>query len=679
MNQLILGRDICGEFELAAEREWLVTNGLGGFASGTVGEVNTRRYHGLLMAALAPPAERTLLVAKVDVRLHYGGRTYALFTNEFADGTIDPHGYRWLESFRLAHGLPVWRYSVADTLIEKRVLMQPGRNATHLNLSILRAGDSLQLELIPLCTYRDYHSHGHGGWNIDVAEIPDGFEVNAFAGAHSYRVTCKGAEFHRDPAWYWNFRHCAESARGLDDTEDLFCPGRFVLRLEEGQSTTVVMSADTAEAESFATVRSQVRAGQNRLLGTLPGDAPDWIRQLVLASDQFIVERHADGKAVGATVIAGYPWFGDWGRDTMIALPGLALVTRRYDVAASILRTFANHISNGMLPNRFPDRADGKSLDYNTVDATLWYFNAIYQYLRHSDDHLFLKELYPLLVDIVDWHRRGTRYGIKVDPQDGLLAAGEEGIQLTWMDAKVGDWVVTPRIGKTVEVNALWYNALMIMAELAVKRGKKRQANEYRSAADLARSSFGRFWNDRRGCLYDVIDGPEGESDADGRRHDARLRPNQIFAVSLPFSPLAAARQKAVVDICAKTLLTSHGLRSLAESDVGYVPHYTGGPSQRDAAYHQGTAWGWLIGPFVDAHFRVYRERGKAMSFLEPMGRHLAEACLGTISEIFDGEPPHKPRGCYAQAWSVAEVLRAWSNLQHDQGLFVTGREWETA
>lgn len=679
LNQLCLGRDICGDFDQAIEREWLVTNGLGGYASGTVGEVNTRRYHGLLMAALAPPAERTLLVAKIDVWVRYGGGTYPLFSNEYTDGTIDPHGSRWLESFHLERGMPVWRYAFADALIEKRVLMKPGRNITYLHLSVPRAGDSLQMELIPLCTYRDYHSHGHGGWDLGVAEIPDGFEVNAFTGAHSYRVTCKDAEFHRDPAWYWNFRHRAESARGLDDTEDLFCPGRFVLRLEEGQSATVVMSADAAETETFVTVQAQVRAGHDALLEALPGEAPDWIRQLVLASDQFIVERRRGGKAQGATVIAGYPWFGDWGRDTMIALPGLALVTRRYGVAASILCTFAAHASDGMLPNRFPDHADGQPLEYNTVDATLWYFHAVYQYIKHTGDRLFLKELYPLLTDIIEWHRRGTRYGIKVDPRDGLLAAGEEGVQLTWMDAKVGDWVVTPRIGKAVEVNALWYNALLIMAELAVKLGKKRQANDYRSAADSVRSSFGRFWNDRRGCLYDVIDGPEGGIDADGRRYDARLRPNQIFAVSLPFSPLAVARQKAVVDICAKTLLTSYGLRSLAPGDGGYVPHYTGGPSQRDAAYHQGTVWAWLIGPFVDAHFRVYRDRGKAMSFLEPMGRHLTEACLGTVSEIFDGEPPHTPRGCYAQAWSVAEVLRAWSSLHGDQKLFVTTGRLEPA
>ncbi|MFZ1319401.1 MAG: amylo-alpha-1,6-glucosidase, partial [Candidatus Nitrotoga sp.] len=482
-----------------------------------------------------------------------------------------------------------------------------------------------------------------------------------FQGARPYRVICDGARFIADPAWHWNFKHRLETARGLDDSEDLFCPGRFTLALDEGQDATLVISAESDLSEDFAVVSARIHESAQALLTALPADAPRWIRQMALATDQFIVDRYRDGHPAGKTVIAGYPWFGDWGRDTMIALPGLTLALKRFDMAASILRTFAAHISEGMLPNRFPDHDE--TPEYNTVDATLWYFYAVDQYTRRSGEIALAKELYPVLADILAWHRKGTRYGIKVDVRDGLLAAGGDGMQLTWMDAKIGDWVVTPRIGKPVEVNALWYNALAIMADLGKQLGKKKSADEYREAAAQVRSSFQRFWNSEQNYLYDVIDGTEGMPGFDGRKVDLRLRPNQILAVALPNSPLGREQQKAVVDVCARELLTSHGLRSLARNQPGYVAYYQGNPTQRDAAYHQGTVWAWLIGPFVDAHYRVYRNADKARSFLGPLGLHLGEACIGNVSEIFDAEPPFTPRGCFAQAWSVAEVLRAWLDL----------------
>lgn len=658
-----LGRGDCGNFGSTVEREWLVTNGMGGFASGTVGDMNTRRYHGLLMAAFAPPVGRTLLVAKMEASVRYAGESYQLFSNEFVDGTVTPHGHLHLESFFLDGTVPVWHYALADALIEKRVLMEPGQNTTHLHFRVLRASDTLELDLTPLCTYRDYHSHSHGGWDMNIREITNGFEVQAFHGARLYRVICDGAMFASAPAWHWNFKHRMETARGLDDSEDLFRPGRFILTLNEGQEGAIVMSAEPASLDDFAAVSARINESERALLAVLPPDAPRWIRQMALATDQFIVDRYRDGHPAGKTVIAGYPWFGDWGRDTMISLPGLTLALQRFDVAASILRTFAAHASEGMLPNRFPDNDERP--EYNTVDATLWYFHAVDQYTRRSGDITLAKELYPVLGDIVAWHRKGTRYGIKVDVRDGLLSAGEDGAQLTWMDAKIGDWVVTPRIGKPVEVNALWYNALIIMADFSKQLGKKKPADEYREAAAQVRSSFQRFWNDEQGYLYDVIDGLEGEPDPDGRNRDRRLRPNQILAVALPNSTLYAAQQKAVVDVCARELLTSHGLRSLARNQPGYVPYYQGNPMQRDAAYHQGTVWAWLIGPFVDAHYRVYRDTDKARSFLKPLGLHLGEACLGNISEIFDAEPPFAPRGCFAQAWSISEVVRAWLDL-HD-------------
>ncbi|RFC35451.1 MAG: putative glycogen debranching enzyme [Candidatus Nitrotoga sp. LAW] len=659
-----LGRGVCGNFERAIECEWLVTNGMGGYASGTVGDLNTRRYHGLLMAALSPPVVgRTLLVAKMGVTVRYGGETYHLSCNEFVDGTVTPHGYLHLESFFLDGAVPVWRYALADALIEKRVLMAPRQNTTYLHFRVLRASDTLEFELMPLCTYRDYHSHSHGAWDMHLRGLTNGFEVHAFQGACTYRVICDGARFVADSVWHWNFKHRLETARGLDDSEDLFCPGRFTLALDDGQDATLVISAESASAENVAVVSARIHESSQALLAALPADVPRWIRQMALATDQFIVDRYRDGHPVGKTVIAGYPWFGDWGRDTMIALPGLTLTLQRFDIAASILRTFAAYISEGMLPNRFPDHDE--TPEYNTVDATLWYFYAVDQYTRRSGETALAKELYPVLVDILAWHRKGTRYGIKVDVQDGLLAAGEDGMQLTWMDAKTGDWVVTPRIGKPVEVNALWYNALVIMADLSKHLGKQKLADEYCTAAAQVRLSFQRFWNNEHSYLYDVIDGAEGVPDSDGRKVDSRLRPNQILAVALPNSPLDGEQQKAVVDVCARELLTSHGLRSLARDQPGYVSYYLGNPIQRDAAYHQGTVWAWFIGPFVDAHYRVYRDADKARSFLEPLGLHLSEACIGNVSEIFDAEPPFTPRGCFAHAWSVAEVLRAWLDL-HD-------------
>jgi predicted glycogen debranching enzyme len=381
------------------------------------------------------------------------------------------------------------------------------------------------------------------------------------------------------------------------------------------------------------------------------------VKHLVLAADQFIVSRTLTGSPLGAegdeeeggsTIIAGYPWFGDWGRDTMIGLPGLTLATGRHEVAARILRTFSHFVDQGMLPNRFPD--DGEWPEYNTVDATLWFFEAIRAYHAATADDALLRDLFPVLEDIIEWHQRGTRYQIHLDPADGLLHAGEAGVQLTWMDAKVRDWVVTPRIGKPVEINALWYNALRVMADFARQLDKKTAL--YVKLGVRAQSGFARFWRDTVGYCYDVIDGPQGD--------DPALRPNQLLAVSLPYSPLTNTQQRGVVDACARHLLTSYGLRSLAPSDPAYIAHYGGDQHRRDGAYHQGTVWSWLIGPFVSAHLRAFGDREQARSFLEPLIRHLADHGVGSVSEIFDGDPPFTPRGCIAQAWGVAELLRAW-------------------
>jgi len=671
--QIRLGRNQCSNFESAIAHEWLVTNGIGGFACGTVGGMNTRRYHGLLIAALEPPLARNMLVSSMDVTVRYGSKNYPLFAHEFID-TVEPEGYLHLESFSLENNLPVWRYAFSDVLLEKRIMMKAGENTTYISFHLLRASQPLELSIMPLCTYRDYHGNTQGGWDMGLDEIADGFQIKAFPDAIAYQICCENALWINDPAWYWQFKYRAETLRGLDDSEDLFRPGWFKLDLASGEKATLVLSAGHSSGHSSKTggrdetlmVKQQLVSKHKALIKDFPQDTPEWILQLILNTDQFIVDRYQNEKPAGKTIIAGYPWFGDWGRDTMIALPGLTLTTGRFELAANILRTFANVISQGMLPNRFPD--SGEEAEYNTVDATLWYFNAIDQYWQHSSQHslkhrndlTLIAELYPVLDDIVNWHLQGTRYGIKVDPQDGLLFAGEEAVQLTWMDAKVGDWVVTPRTGKAVEVNALWYNALCIMEQFAQQLGDSEGAKKYKKRGGWVKAGFQRFWNDSRACLYDVIDASEIETADNNSCYDARLRPNQLFAVSLPNSPLDATQQKAVVDICARQLLTSHGLRSLARGEPGYVASYQGDQWERDSAYHQGTVWAWLLGSFVDAHYRVYQDTAVARSFLEPLGLHLSEAGMGSISEIFDAEPPFAAHGCFAQAWSVAEVLRAW-------------------
>jgi predicted glycogen debranching enzyme len=649
--QTALARADITSFESASRREWLVTNGLGGFASGTVAGANTRRYHGLLVAALKPPVQRSVLVSKLDVTVRSRGCTYELACNEYADGTVAPHGHRHLEGFMVDGLVPTWTWALGDAQLVQRIWMAQGANATYVTYTLSRATADAELEIIPLCTGRDYHGHARGKAAADVRAIAGGVEIAGFADMPAYRVVCDRGAFKLKPDTYWRFAHRVERERGLDDTEDLLRPGVFRVTLRPGETVTFLCATADVRLHPDAGALAAERTRTSGLLGTLPATAPAWIRRLALAADQFVVRRD-DG---GASVIAGYPWFADWGRDTMIALPGLALATGRPRIAAQVLRTFAAHMSEGMLPNRFPDA--GEPPEYNTVDATLWYFHAVERCVAHGAGDALARDLYPVLNDIVDWHRRGTRYGIAVDERDGLLRAGEPGVQLTWMDAKVGDRVVTPRTGKSVEINALWHNALATMATLAKRYGDRARARDYASAAARVRESFNaRFWNAAAGCLYDVVDVP-------GASADASVRPNQIFAVSLPHPLLDASRARAVVDTCARELWTPVGLRSLAPGDPGYAGRYAGGPNERDGVYHQGTAWSWLLGPFALAHLAAFGDAARALAWLEPVAAHLADACVGQISEIFDGDAPHAPAGCFAQAWSVAEVLRAWFEI----------------
>ena len=657
------GREICGTLEIAEQREWLVTNGIGGFASGTVAGNPTRRYHGLLMAALKPPLGRTLLVSKLDETAQYMGGSYALATNRWGGGFVDPHGYLYIERFRLDGTTPVWTYACADSLLEKRVWMKHGSNTTYVRYELIRASAPMDLDIKALVNYRDYHFTAHAGdWHMDIQPVKRGLRVRAFDGAVPFFLLSDSAKAEPDHDWYRNYFLALAHYRGLDDMEDHLHAGTFRARLKPGKSLTIVLATEESPELDGSTARSTASQRDQTLLEHWVAahpqaamDSPAWVRQLVFAADQFIVARPLKDDPEACSVIAGYHWFGDWGRDTMIALPGLTLAAGRPEVARKILLTFARFVDRGMLPNVFPDA--GETPEYNTVDATLWLFQAVRDYFAATRDLAFLQEIYPTLVDIVDSHFAGTRYNIHVDPKDGLLYAGEPGVQLTWMDAKVGDWVVTPRIGKPVEVNVFWYNALSTMVKFAPQ--VMRSSAGYQRMAERALGSFQRFWNESRQACFDVLDGPEGD--------DPALRPNQIFAVSLPESPLTPEQQKAVVDSCARSLVTSHGLRSLAGDEPGYTGHYGGSPRERDAAYHQGTVWGWLLGPFVLAHLKVYRDPALAQSFLESVPHQMGLHGLGTIAEIFDGDPPFTPRGCIAQAWSVAELLRAWTACREFQ------------
>ena len=637
-----LGRDKVSDFPESASREWLETDGLGGFAFGTVSGANTRRYHGLLISASNAPVGRVTLLSKFEETLVIGENRYELSANRYP-GTVHPKGFEYLTSFRL-DPYPVWVFDVEGTRIEKSVFMPHGTNAVVCRWRTVDGEEAAVLELRPLVAFRDFH-------HLRTADSR--FEVLSKSPEHSV-VTMKDSGFpalhlsHNATAtsltgaWYRNFEYSAEAERGFDFRENLYQP--MLMRFHLGDCATVTASTgegDWRDAAALAAAEKERRA----LLVENAGAADAFQEQLVLATDRFIVDR-----GEGKTVIAGYPWFSDWGRDTMIALPGLTLSTNRLEIAQDILREFSKHVSQGMIPNRFPD--EGEIPDYNTVDATLWYFEAVRAFLEAGGDVNFVKdELFEILSEIISWHLKGTRHGIHVDT-DGLLMAGEYGVQLTWMDAKFGGEVFTPRSGKPVEIQALWYNALKTMERFAEAFGDSRRCEQYRTTAALAKESFnGIFWNDEDQCLFDTIENSFS---------DRSIRPNQIFAVSL-FHPIVddPDRARKIVARVERDLLTPFGLRSLSPTDPRYRGRYEGSPYERDSSYHQGPVWGWLIGHYVDAFARAFPERlAEIPSLLSGFRDHLSEAGIGQISEIFDGDAPHTPRGCPAQAWSVAEVLR---------------------
>ena len=640
--------DLVADPSPSISREWIVTNGIGGYSSGTVAGVLTRRYHGLLVAALDPPLGRTVLVTKIDDSVSFGGEQTPLFANDWHDGKspVESEGLRYLTRFHLEGATPVWSYGVDGAIIEKQIWMEQGKNTSYVRYHYRSGPCPMRLDAKILVNHRDFHQTTRScDSRMSVDTVANGVRVDAFDMADPIFLLSDVAAIGPRHEWCRGYYLSVEAFRGLDVIDDNLYAAHAEATLKPGESVTLVLSTEPTPQLDGATALAARKRREVDLVATAAVEGDDRLSRLVLAADQFVVRRSSDGEA-GSTVIAGYHWFGDWGRDTMIALPGLVLATGRYVEARQILRTFARHVDRGMLPNRFPD--DGDVPEYNTIDATLWFFEAVRAYHAATEDTRLIVDLFPVMADIVGWHQRGTRYGIHVDPVDGLLAGGEPGVQLTWMDAKVDDWVVTPRIGKPVEINALWYNALRIMAGFAGLIGE--DPGGFDEAADRVRESFEQFWNEERGFCFDVIDGPDG--------NDPALRPNQLFAVSLFNSPLPPDRQRAVVDVCTASLLTPLGLRTLGPDEPGYRGRFGGGPAERDGASHQGTVWPWLIGPFADAHLRVHHDRVAIEELLEPLVEHLDEYGMGSIAECAEGDPPHDPRAAIAQAWSVAEVLR---------------------
>ena len=652
--------------------EWLVTNGLGGYAAGTIGGAPSRRYHGLLIAAMAPPYGRRLMLTDVSEVLTVCDRTIGQLTAH----TIDDAVRVPLAEFRLEWGLPVWRYDLAGVVVEKRILMPHGQNTVYVLYELVQGTEAARLD-VTLAAHHRSHDAPVDAPHEDqppLKRVELGYEL-AIRALPPLRLMIDGAHtaLGEPPTAWPERRYAIEESRGYMGTAEAWTPGVFALDLRVAQPVALVASTESwdvitalASADALASERERRRAC---LAAADPVARDGLAAELVLAADQFIVTpvgRSAEAARVRAagegerSVIAGYHWFTEWGRDTMISLEGLTLVTGRPAEAKGILRTFASAIRGGLIPNLFPE-GDSHGL-YHTADATLWLFHAVDRYLAATSDRALLQALLPQLVDVVERHTAGTQFGIGVDQEDGLLRQGAPGFQLTWMDAKVGDWVVTPRRGKAVEINALWYNALCLLAEWHRKVGRGAEGVRFDTAATKVRKSFNRrFWSEAAGHLYDVVDGDNGD--------DAACRPNQIVAISLGHPVLQRRYWRSVLTIVRNELLTPYGLRTLSPKHPDYQPKYDGDLVSRDAAYHQGTVWPWLLGPFIDAWRRTFPNEGSAIAqFLAAFDAHLSDGCVGSISEIFDAEPPYAPRGCVAQAWSVAEVLRGAVYAARERG-----------
>jgi predicted glycogen debranching enzyme len=634
--------DVRGQLSPHDQQEWLLTNGTGGFADGTVVGMNTRRYHGLLVAATVPPVGRVVTVNRLGETLTLDGdvdHPYELSVNTFSNGLIHPRGEQYLTRFALDADAR-WGYVVDGVRIDKHVQLVWGRQATAVRYTVYAGtapdglGRPFRLDVRPFLGLRDFHSLRHAGqaFTVDAAAR----KVTVADSHHTVTLTADGGTFGESQDWWYGHVYPVETERGQDDSEDLFTPGVFTLQGRGRGTFTLWITLDPDAKPGDYDDELKRRPAPP----IPPKPTSRAVNQLSRAAADFVVARTSPDGSPGTTVIAGYPWFSDWGRDTMISLPGLLLVTRRFAEAKQVLSVFAQYVDGGMIPNRFDDYTNVP--EYNTVDASLWFVHAAFEYARLSgDDETLATVLMPACRKVIDGYRAGTRYHIRMDPADGLVAQGDHDTQLTWMDAKTGGVVFTPRQGKPVEINALWHHALVLMREDEL-------------AAQVAASFQKQFWISDDAGLTDVVD---------AGKQDKSIRPNQIFAVGLPNSPLTPEQQKAVVAVVQRELLTPEGLRTLATSDPGYKGRYTGDQFHRDGAYHNGTVWPWLIGPFLDAYLKVNDRSPAAVTqakqWLKPLLSHFAtDGCLGQIAEIFDGDEPRRPRGCYAQAWSVAEMLR---------------------
>jgi predicted glycogen debranching enzyme len=645
--EITFNKEITQNFEKASSKEWLETNGLGGWASSTICGTNTRNYHGMFVIATKPPVGRIVALSKLEETILINNTKYELQANQFP-GSICDSGLKYFTKF--TKGIfPVFNYTIGDVEIEKTIAAIHGKDIVVVTYEVKKAPAPFTMELKPFVAGRDYHSLSKANDSIqrDVIFGDDVLTLNTYASIPPICIQVKDASFKYHADWFLNFEYKEEQARGLNFSEDLFSHGNFIVHLEKGSKLGIVISTEEhCQADAY-----KLLAGEKERRELLFEQLPlvnNFTKTLALAADQFVVKRGEDLK----TIIAGYHWFSDWGRDTMIALPGICLVNKKYEDAKKILRAFSLSINQGIIPNRFPD--SGETPEYNTVDATLWFFVAIKKYLDYTGDKDFvINELYPYLKDIIAWHEKGTHYNIHVDA-DGLLYAGEYGVQLTWMDAKIGNWVVTPRMGKAVEINALWYNALMIISDFAALKGETAENVSYSKKAEIVKKAFKEtFVIKDKGYLYDFVNMQERNDD---------IRPNQIFALSLPYELLDKATALSVLKTVEEHLLTPYGLRSLSPEHYRYEGHYGGNQWSRDGAYHQGTVWSWLLGPYITAKIRMEGEVGKTIveRLLNNFQHHFSDAGIGTISEIFDGDSPHYPKGCIAQAWSVAEVLRAY-------------------
>jgi predicted glycogen debranching enzyme len=642
-------------------REWLVTNGLGGYASGTVATIATRRFHGLLIAALPPPLGRTMVIAHVSETVRLAdGRAAQLGAQPGPPAHGVPLPSATLVAFRLELGLPVWRYEFEGVVIERRLWMAHRQNTVFASYRLAAGTSPVAIEVEPWIHFRPHDGALDlpNGGPYALTVVDDRYEVSSEGyPTLRMRVDRDASTFTIDRRRMRDVAYLIERSRGYDSVGELYSPGYFRFSLAPEATANFVASTEswqTLGAVAPSAAREVESARRQQLVAAAAPAARDGLAaHLVLAADQFVItpENRADGgprRDDERTVIAGYHWFTDWGRDTMISLEGLTLTTGRAAEAAGILRTFAEYVKDGLIPNLFPEH--GSEGLYHTADATLWFFHAVDRYLDVTGDRAMLDSLLPKLVDIIEHHVAGTRFAIGMAP-DGLLSQGAAGYALTWMDAKVGDLVVTPRRGKAVEINALWYNALSLVAGWVEAARGAEAAARYKDLALRAYDSFNRrFWYEGGGYLYDVVDGEHGD--------DTAFRPNQILAVSLRHPVLDPARWATIVEQVRERLATPVGLRSLAKDQPDYRAKYFGDLHARDLAYHQGTVWAWLVGPLVDATIKVHGRPREARELLAGFVAHLTEAGVGSISEIFDAEPPFTPRGCIAQAWSVAEVLR---------------------